>query len=199
MGDLAYVSLCVPTWFFTQLWHRMSYGYNKEKTNFEPPPPPENSKKCKNMLWYFHENTTNAKWRSQLQLTFYNSDFMWKKTPKEPEKNNAIACTMCASMKDNENTSAHAKAVYFLQFLTPMIHHQETMQSGGTARSVQRDLIALTNRSSCRRSPIFSHWSDRGIVRFFFCYSAVWRAVQAPSLPIHILCIYSKSYFFSIK
>ena len=32
----------------------------------------------------------------------------------------------------------------------------------------------LTNRPSCRRSSIFSHWSDRGIVKVFFCFSAVF-------------------------
>ena len=31
MGDLAYVSLRVRTWFLTQLWCRMSYGYNTER------------------------------------------------------------------------------------------------------------------------------------------------------------------------
>ena len=33
IGDLAYVSLHVRTWFFTQLWCRMSYVYNSEKNN----------------------------------------------------------------------------------------------------------------------------------------------------------------------
>ena len=37
MGDLVYVSLRVRTWFFTQLWCRMSYGYNTEKTTFLRP------------------------------------------------------------------------------------------------------------------------------------------------------------------
>ena len=32
LGDLAYVSMRVRTWFFTQLWCRMLYGYNTEKT-----------------------------------------------------------------------------------------------------------------------------------------------------------------------
>ena len=48
---------------------------------------------------------------------------------------------------------------------------------------VQRNLIALTNRPFCRRSTIFLHWSDRGIVRVFFCYSAVLWVVRTPSLP----------------
>ena len=39
------------------------------------------------------------------------------------------------------------------------------------------------NRPSSWRSPIFFHWPDRGIVRVFFCYSAVLRVVRAPSFP----------------
>ena len=63
------------------------------------------------------------------------------------------------------------------------LYTKATVQSGGTARSVQRDLILLVNRPSSWRSPIFFHWSDRGIVRVFFCYSAVLRVVRAPPLP----------------
>ena len=123
--------------------------------------------------------TTNGKWRSQSQLNIYNSDFHVK-------KNKLIVCTMCASIKDKEKNTAHPKNL-FLQFLSPMIHLcTQAMQSGGTARSVQRDLIiALVNWPSCWRSPIFSHWSDRGMSEF--CYSVVWRAVQTPSLPTSML------------
>ena len=76
------------------------------------------------------------------------------------------------------------KRVYS-QFLSPMIqlYTKATVQSGSTACSVQRDLILLVNRPYSWRSPIFFHWSDRGIVRIFFCYSAVLRVVRAPSLP----------------
>ena len=95
---------------------------------------------------------------------------------------------MCASIKDKEKNTAHPKNL-FLQFLSPMIHLcTQAMQSGGTARSVQRDLIiALVNWPSCWRSPIFSHWSDRGMSEF--CYSVVWRAVQTPSLPSSMLIL----------
>ena len=81
-------------------------------------------------------------------------------------------------------TNGKWKRVYS-QLLSPMIqlYTKATVQSGGTARSVQRDLILLVNRSSSWRSSIFFYWSDRGIVRVFFCYSAVLRVVRAPSLP----------------
>ena len=45
------------------------------------------------------------------------------------------------------------------------------------------DLPCVSLRPSSRKSAIFYHWSDRGIVRVFFCYSAVVRVVQTPSLP----------------
>ena len=67
------------------------------------------------------------------------------------------------------------------------LYTKAMMQSGGTTPSVQRDLIPLVNRLSSWRSPIFFHWSDSGIVRVFFCYSAVLRVVRAPSLPSSML------------
>ena len=56
-------------------------------------------------------------------------------------------------------------------------------------RSVQKDLIPLVNQPSSWKSPIFFHWPDRGIVRVFFCYSAVLRVVRAPSLPSSMLIV----------
>ena len=90
----------------------------------------------------------------------------------------------------NTTKNGKWKRVYS-QFLSPMIqlYTKATVQSGGMTPSVQRDLIALTNRPSSRRSPIFFHWSDRGIVRVFFCYSAVLRVVRIPSLPSSTLSL----------
>ena len=88
-------------------------------------------------------------------------------------------------------TNGKWKRVYS-QFLYPMIqlYTKATAQTGGTTPSLQRDLILLVNRPSSWRSAIFFHWSDRGIVRVLFCYSALLRVVGAPSLPssLHALC-----------
>ena len=171
MGDLLCVSLRVRTWFCTKLWRHMSYGYTKGKTTFlrrdnifgryQTPKrwtqlntnhprvlipkfwstaSDRKVAKCENMLWYFHENTTNG--------------------------NEEVYC-----------------------IFTILVSNDSTLHGGNSAERQYRAFCTKRfNRGSLISHPArgllsFSTGQTGTIVRIFFCYSTVWRAVHTPSLP----------------